>query len=71
MSLHVQEFSLLYVIHTGSGAQPASYLLSIGGSFPGIKRPGGEADRFSPTGAAVKNTEIYGGIPHTPPLLSA
>jgi hypothetical protein len=29
-----QEFSLLHVVQTGSGAHPASYPMGTGGSFP-------------------------------------
>jgi hypothetical protein len=32
------EFSLLQIVQTVSGAHPASYLMGIGGSFPGNKR---------------------------------
>jgi hypothetical protein len=32
-----QEFSLLYVVQTDSGASPASYPMGAGGSFPGGK----------------------------------
>jgi hypothetical protein len=32
-----QEFSLLHVVLTGSGAHPASYPISTGDSFPGGK----------------------------------
>jgi hypothetical protein len=32
-----QEFSLLHVVHTGSGVHPASYPLDTGGPFPGGK----------------------------------
>jgi hypothetical protein len=35
-----QEFSLLHVVHTGSGVQPTSYPMGIGGSFPGGKAAG-------------------------------
>jgi hypothetical protein len=30
-----QEFSLLYVVQAGSGANPASYPMGTAGSFPG------------------------------------
>jgi hypothetical protein len=32
-----QEFSLLHVVQTGSEANPASYPMGTGGSFPGGK----------------------------------
>jgi hypothetical protein len=35
-----QEFSLLYIVQTGSGAQPASNPMGIGGRFPGSKAAG-------------------------------
>jgi hypothetical protein len=35
-----QEFSLLHVVRTGSGAHPASYPMGTGGSFPGGKAAG-------------------------------
>jgi hypothetical protein len=33
-------------------------------SFPGVKRPGREADHSSPISAEVKNTLIYTSTPH-------
>jgi hypothetical protein len=39
-----QEFSLLHVVQTCSGVHPTSYTMGTGGSFPGVKRPGREAD---------------------------
>jgi hypothetical protein len=41
-----QEFSLLHVVHTGSGAHPASYKMGTGASFPEVKRPGREPDHL-------------------------
>jgi hypothetical protein len=35
-----QEFLLLHFVQTGSGAQPASYAIGTGGSFPGDKAAG-------------------------------
>jgi hypothetical protein len=35
-----QEFSLLYVVQTGSGAYAASYPMGTGDSFPGDKAAG-------------------------------
>jgi hypothetical protein len=37
-------FSLLHIVQTSSGAHPASYPTGTGGPFPGVKRPGREAD---------------------------
>jgi hypothetical protein len=36
----MQDFSLLYVTQTGSGAQPASYPMGTGSFFPGDKAAG-------------------------------
>jgi hypothetical protein len=33
-------FSLYHRVQNGSGAHPASYLIGIRGSFPGVKTPG-------------------------------
>jgi hypothetical protein len=38
---------------------------SIGGSFPGVKLPGSEADHSPPTIANVKKMRIYTSTPHT------
>jgi hypothetical protein len=39
----------------GSGANPASYTMGTGGSFPGGKaRPGRDADHLPPSSAEVK-----------------
>jgi hypothetical protein len=54
-----QEFSLLRVVQTGSGVQPASYPMSAGGSFPRVKRQGREADHWPPTSAEIKKNWIY------------
>jgi hypothetical protein len=59
-----QDFSPLHVIHTRSGAHPASYPMGSGGSFPEVKRPGREADHSPPTSAEVKNMWIYTSISH-------
>jgi hypothetical protein len=54
-------FSLLHIVQTGSGVHPTSYIMGTGGSFPGIKRQGHEADHSTPTGAEVKkkNVDLY------------
>jgi hypothetical protein len=39
---------------TGSGVHPTSCKMGTGGSFPGVKRQGREADHSPPTGAEVK-----------------
>jgi hypothetical protein len=41
-------FSLHHRVQTGSGAHPASYTIDIEGCFPGVKRPGCEADHPPP-----------------------
>jgi hypothetical protein len=56
-------FSPLYVVQTGSGANPTSYPMVTWGSFPGVKRPGREADHLPPTSAEVNNTWIYTSTP--------
>jgi hypothetical protein len=47
-------FSLHHRVQNGSGAHPASYLIGIRGSFPGVKRPGREADNSLLSSAEVK-----------------
>jgi hypothetical protein len=56
----------LYYVWTGFGAHPASYSMGTGGSFPGVKRLGREADRSPPSSAKVKNG---GAIPPLPTCL--
>jgi hypothetical protein len=56
-----QEFSLLHVVKTGSGAHPASYPMGTGGSFPWSKAAG--ADHSPPTSADVKKMLIYTSTP--------
>jgi hypothetical protein len=57
-----KEFSPLHVIQTSSGAHPDSYPMGTGGSFPGDKAAGREADHSPPTSAEVK-TWIYTSTP--------
>jgi hypothetical protein len=40
----------------GSGDHPASYLTGTGAIYPGVKRPGRDADHSPPTNAEVKKT---------------
>jgi hypothetical protein len=47
---------LYHVVQIGSGANPASYKMAIGNSFPEIKRPGSEAQHSPPPSADAKNT---------------
>jgi hypothetical protein len=49
-----RNFSLHHSVQNGSGAHPASYPMVTGGSFPGVKRPGREADHSPPSTAEVK-----------------
>jgi hypothetical protein len=60
-----EKFSLYHLIQTGSGGHPASYPLDTMGSFPGVKRPGREADHSPPSNAEIKNAWSYTS---TPPL---
>jgi hypothetical protein len=53
-------FSLHHCVQNGSEAHPASYPMGTGGSFPGVKRPGREADHSPPSSAEVKEcVELY------------
>jgi hypothetical protein len=54
-----QEFSLLHVDQTSSGAHPASYPMGPGALSTGVKRQGREADHSPPTNAEVKKTWVY------------
>jgi hypothetical protein len=56
-------FSLHPCIQNGSGTHPASYPMGTRGSFPGVKRPGREADHPPPSSAEVKNAWSYTSIP--------
>jgi hypothetical protein len=49
-----KKFSLLHIVHTGSGVHPTSYKMGTRCSFPGVKRQGREADHSTPTSAEVK-----------------
>jgi hypothetical protein len=52
----------LYV-QTGSGVHPTPYTMGTGSSFPGVKRPGREADYSNPTSGEVKKMWIYTSTP--------
>jgi hypothetical protein len=52
-------FSLHHRVQKGSGAHSASYPVGITNSFPGVKRPGREADHSPPSSAEVKNAWSY------------
>jgi hypothetical protein len=62
-SLWRQEFSLLHVVQTSSWVHTASYPMGTGASFPGIKRPGREADVSHTNIDEIKKTWIYTSTP--------
>jgi hypothetical protein len=45
------------------GVHPASYPIGTGGSFPGVKRPGPEADKSPPTSTEIKKIWICTSTP--------
>jgi hypothetical protein len=47
-------FSLSHRVQNGSGTHPVSYPMRTRGSFPGVKRPGREADHSPPSSTEVK-----------------
>jgi len=55
---------LRHCIQIDSGAHPASYLVSTGDSYPGIKVPGCETGNLPPSTADVKNAWICTSVPH-------
>jgi hypothetical protein len=62
-----RNFSLHHRVQNGFGADPASYPTVIRGSFPGVKRPGREADHSLPSSEEVKEClELYLHSPNTP-----
>jgi hypothetical protein len=58
-----KKFSLLHIVQTGSGVHPTSYKMGTGGSFPGVKQQGREADHSPPTSAEVKKMWLYTSTP--------
>jgi hypothetical protein len=54
-----ENFSVHHHVQNGSGIHPPSYPMGIGSSFPGVKRPGREADHSPPTSVEVKNAWSY------------
>jgi hypothetical protein len=61
-SRYGQEFPLLHVVQTGSGAHQVPYQMDIvggGGVSPGIKRQRRKGDHSLPTSAEVKLVELY------------
>jgi hypothetical protein len=59
-SRYGKQFSLLHIVHW------TSYKMGTGGSFPGVKRQGREADHSPQTSAEVKKMWIY---TFTPPYI--
>jgi hypothetical protein len=55
----VGNFALRQCVQTGTGAHPASYPMGTGGSFPGGKAAGPEANHSQPSSAEVKNAVGY------------
>jgi hypothetical protein len=45
------------------GVHPTFYTMGTRSSFPGVKRPGGEADHSPPTSAEVKKMWVYTSTP--------
>jgi hypothetical protein len=58
-----QEFSVLQVVQSGSGAYTASPPVGTGDFSSGIKRPGREAGHSPPTSAEVKKTFVCTSTP--------
>jgi len=56
-------FPLLHHIQVGSDAHPASYPMGTGGSYPGVKRLGCEADHSPPFSAKVKMRGAVSPLP--------
>jgi hypothetical protein len=53
-------FSHHHRVQNGSGAHAVSYPMGTSGSFPGVKRPGREADHSPLSSAEVKEClELY------------
>jgi hypothetical protein len=46
----------------GSGAHPASCPMGTRGSFPGVKRPGREADHSQPSNAPLEHPPYSPGL---------
>jgi hypothetical protein len=60
-------FSLHHRVKNDSGTHPASYPMGTRGSFPGVKRPGREAEHSLSSSAKVKEcVELYVHSPNTP-----
>jgi hypothetical protein len=68
-----KDFSLLLFssVPIGSWAQPASYLVSNGDSFPEVKLQGHEDDHSAPCSAKVKNGGATSPLSHMSSWLGA
>jgi hypothetical protein len=61
----VRYFYLLHSVQTGCRAQPASYPVDTGETFPRVKRPGREASHsLSPSGD-IKNLRAIRSLTYT------
>jgi hypothetical protein len=58
-----RDFSLQYIVQTGSRVHPDSYPIGTRSYFPGGKADGHDAGHSPPSGAKVKNTWSYTSIP--------
>jgi hypothetical protein len=63
VNFSISGFRTLRYCIQGSGAHPASYPVSDGGSFLGVKRPESGADYSPPSSAEVKNAWSYTSTP--------
>jgi hypothetical protein len=61
----IRVFSLLHNIQPGPGAHPASNPLGTWELFPGLTRPGPEADHLSPSSAKINNDGAIPPLPDT------
>jgi hypothetical protein len=57
-------FYLLHGVQTGSGENPASYPMGMGGCFSEVKRSEREADHSSPSSAEAENGGAILPLPH-------
>jgi hypothetical protein len=60
-----QNFPLLHSVQTGSVAHPAFCRMGTVGSFPGVKRPGREADHPPPSSVQIRNDGVIPPLPYT------
>jgi hypothetical protein len=51
------------VVQIGSEVHKTSYAMGTGGSFPGVKRPGSEAEHSPPVSAKIDKMRIYTSTP--------